>query len=124
MHLVTIILQVIVALGIVNVWLLRYSKVTEWRGGAARNMKEEFAVYGLPEWAVGVVGFFKLLFAAGLLAGIWFPLVAQLAALGLAALMLGAVAMHFKVKDPIKRALPAFLMLVMSLLVAFLSIAT
>lgn len=124
MHLVTIILQVIVALGILNVWLLRYSKATEWRGGDARNMKEEFAVYGLPEWAVGGVGFLKLLFAAGLLAGIWFPSVVQPAAFGLAALMLGAVAMHFKVKDPIKRALPAFVMLVMSLLVAFMSMAT
>ena len=30
------------------------------RGGAATNMKEEFQVYGLPEWSVQVVGFLKL----------------------------------------------------------------
>jgi len=32
--------------------------------------------------------------------------------------MAGAVAMHFKVKDPPLRSLPAFVMLVLSLLVA------
>lgn len=117
---VSTLLQIIVALGILNVWLLRYGKDTEWRGGDARSMKEEFAVYGLPSWVMGVVGFLKLLFAVGLIAGIWFPFFTQPAAAGLAVLMLGAVAMHFKVKDPMKRALPAAAMLVMSLLVVFL----
>lgn len=113
-----LVIQVVIALGILNVWLLRFGKATSWRGGDAQNMKEEFAVYGLPGWFVSVVGFLKLLFAAGLIAGVWIPELTQPAAIGLAVLMLGAVAMHFKVKDPMKRSLPAFTMLVLCLIVA------
>jgi uncharacterized membrane protein YphA (DoxX/SURF4 family) len=118
METVVTIVQVVVALGIFNVWLLRFGKSTGWRGGSAQNMKEEFQVYGLPGWLVGVIGFLKLLFAVLLIAGIWFPTVTKPAAIGMAVLMLGAVAMHFKVKDPPKKSLPAFTMLVLSLLVA------
>jgi uncharacterized membrane protein YphA (DoxX/SURF4 family) len=118
METVVTIVQVVVALGIFNVWLLRFGKSTGWRGGSAQNMKEEFQVYGLPGWLVGVIGFLKLLFAVLLIAGIWFPTVTKPAAIGMAVLMLGAVAMHFKVKDPPKKSLPAFTMLVLSLVVA------
>ena len=100
------IIQVAVALGMYNVWLLRFGKSTNWRGGTAR--KEEFAVHGLPGWFMGVVGFLKLLFATLLIVGVWYPVVTRPAAGGLAVLMAGAVAMHFKVKDPPLRSLPAF----------------
>lgn len=119
MDTVVLICQIIIALGIFNVWILRYSKQTQWRGGTAKNMKEEFAVYGLPSWMVSVVGFLKLSFAVLLILGIWFPETVQPAALGMAALMVGAIAMHIKVNDPIKRSLPALTMLVLSLIVAF-----
>ena len=65
-----------------------------------------------------VVGFLKLLFAACLIAGIWFPALTRPAAIGIAILMLGAVAMHIKVKDPLKKSLPALTMLVLSVFVA------
>jgi hypothetical protein len=81
-------------------------------------MSEEFAAYGLPTWSVPAVGFFKLACAAALIAGIWVPVLVRPAAIGLAILMLGAVAMHIKVKDPAKKALPAFCMLVLCLVVA------
>jgi uncharacterized membrane protein YphA (DoxX/SURF4 family) len=121
MDLAVQVIQVVIALGIYNVWLVRFGKSTDWRGGTARNLKEEFAVYGLPGWFMGVVGFLKLLFATLLIAGIWFPAVTRPAAAGLAVLMLGAVAMHVKVKDPLKRSLPAFTMLVLSVIVAVAS---
>ena len=113
-----IVIQVVIALGIFNVWIVRFGKPTEWRGGAAGNMKEEFQTYGLPGWMVQVVGIFKLTFAACLIAGIWFPVLTRPAAIGLAVLMLGAVAMHVKVKDPMKKSLPALTMLVLSVIVA------
>lgn len=119
METVVIILQVIIALGIFNVWLLRFGKSSGWRGGDASNMKEEFAVYGLPAWFVYVVGGLKLLAAVLLVVGIWYPPVVMPAALTVAVLMLGAVAMHAKVGDPPKRSLPAFTLLVLSLIVAF-----
>jgi hypothetical protein len=113
-----IVLQVVIALGIFNVWILRFGKATEWRGGDASTMQQEFAVYGLPSWSVQVVGALKLLCAAGLIVGIWVPGLTLPAAAGLAALMIGAIAMHIKVKDPLKKSLPALTMLVMCLLVA------
>jgi predicted histidine transporter YuiF (NhaC family) len=110
--------QVFVALGIFNVWIVRFGKATSFRGGDARSLKEEFRVYGLPEWSVGVIGFLKLLCAAALLAGIWFPSLTRPAAAGLAVLMLGAVSMHVKVKDPLQKSLPALGMLAFCLLIA------
>lgn len=118
MDTVVSVVQIVIALGILNVWLLRYGKSTAWRAGEARNMKEEFAVYGLPGWSVGVIGFLKLLFAASLIAGVWIPALTRPAAIGLGVLMLGAVAMHFKVKDPLKKSLPAFTLLVLCIVVA------
>jgi hypothetical protein len=118
MNTVVIVIQVIIALGIFNVWLLRFGKPTGWRGGSAQNLKEEFQTYGLPDGFVWVIGFLKLLFAVLLVAGIWFPAVTRPAAIGVAVLMLGAVAMHVKVKDPLMKSLPAFTMLVLSVIVA------
>ena len=116
-----IVAQVIIALGIANVWLLRFGKSTGWRGGNASNMKEEFQVYGLPSWFVVVIGFLKLLFAAALIAGIWIGELTRPAAIGVAVLMAGAVLMHVKVKDPLKKSLPALTMLALSLFVALAS---
>jgi len=118
MEKVAIVVQVIIALGILNVWLLRHGKSTSWRGGSARSMKEEFVVYGLPGWFMYFVGFLKLSFAALLIAGIWTPSVTEPAAIGMAVLMFGAVAMHVKVKDPMQKSLPAFCMLLLSVFVA------
>ena len=113
------VVQVVIGLGILNVWLLRSGKPTEWRGGRAKTMQEEFEVYGLPGWMVGVVGFLKVLCAVLLIAGVWYPVVVQPAALGLAALMLVAVLMHVKVRDPLKKSLPALTLLVLCLVVAY-----
>jgi hypothetical protein len=119
MNTLIIIAQVIIALGIFNVWLLRYNKSTSYRGGGASNMKEEFKVYGLPSWSVNTIGFVKLALAILLLIGIWVPALILPAAVGMAILMIGALAMHIKVKDPLIRSLPAFIMLLMSLFVAY-----
>jgi hypothetical protein len=118
MDLAVKVIQVVVALGIYNVWLVRFRKSTSWRGGTAQNLREEFEVYGLPGWFMGVVGFLKLLCATLLIAGVWYPALTRPAAVGLAVLMAGAVAMHFKVKDPLMRSLPAFTMLVLSVAIA------
>lgn len=115
------IVQVCVALGIFNVWLLRYGKETNWRGGTAKNMKQEFLAYGLPVWFMVAIGCVKVSLATLLIIGVWVPALTQPAAGILAILMLGAVSMHVKVRDPIKKALPALSMLVLSAVVAFLA---
>jgi hypothetical protein len=49
-----------------------------------------------------------------LLAGVWMALPVREAAALVAALMIGAIAMHVKVSDPLMKSLPAVLMLAMS----------
>ena len=117
---VLMIIQIGIALGIFNVWLLRYGKPTSWRAGEAKNMTQEFQVYGLPAWSVGVIGFLKVALAALLILGLWLPAVTTPAAIGLAILMLGAVVMHVKVKDPLMKSLPALSLLILCLIVALL----
>lgn len=114
---IRILLQVFVALGIYNVWLIRARKATAFRGGDAKTIGEEFKNYGLPSVFVPIVGGLKLLAATCLIAGIWFPELVIPSAGLIAFLMLGAVAMHIKVKDPIFKALPAAGMLILNLLI-------
>lgn len=118
MNILVIIAQIIIAFGILNVWLLRFGKPSPWRGGEAQSMEAEFAVYGLSKNIMYGVGFLKVLFAAALLLGIWLPVLTIPAAVGMAVLMLGAVAMHFRAGDPPKKSLPAGSVLVLCLFVA------
>lgn len=118
MEYVRMIAQLIIALGILNVWLLRFNKATAYRARTAKTMREEFAAYGLPLWFMWVVGGLKILFALSLLAGFWLPELIRPAAIGMAVLMLGAIGMHIKVGDALKKAVPASAVLVLSLVVA------
>lgn len=120
MEYVSIIAQLLMAIGIFNVWIIRYNKSTGWRGADAGNMKEEFAAYGLPGWSVKVIGALKILLAVLLIIGIWIPVVVNPSAIGMAVLMLGAIAMHIKVKDSFKKSVPALSMLLLSLIVVFI----
>jgi uncharacterized membrane protein YphA (DoxX/SURF4 family) len=119
---VFLVLQVIVGLGLLNVWLIRSRSATSYRGGDSRSLKEEFAAYGLPEWFLYLVGALKIGSAILLLVGIWYEPVVLPAAAVVVVLMLGALAMHVKVKDPAIKSLPAFLMLVMSAALCALSL--
>ena len=109
---ISTILQLIVGLGLLNVWLVRSGSETSYRGGSAGNLKEEFAAYGLPDVVFYLVGTLKIGAAIVFLSGRQ-DLVAAAAAV-VAVLMIGALIMHAKVKDPAMKSLPAFLMLVMS----------
>lgn len=106
--------QIIVALGLVNVWVLRFGRKTAYRGGAGESLPGEFAAYGLPGWFVWLVGALKLSCAVLFVAGLWLPKAVAPAAGVLIGLMLGAILMHLKVRDPLVRSLPAALMLGMS----------
>ena len=111
---VSVVLQVVMALGLLNVWLVRTGSATPYRGGDARSLQEEFAAYGLPDFFFYLVGLLKVGSAIMLIAGIWIDGLVLPAAALVAVLMVGAVVMHIKVKDPAIKSLPAFLMLVMS----------
>jgi hypothetical protein len=117
---VSVILQVIAGLGLINVWLVRPRSATAFRGGSSQTLREEFAAYGLPDWCFYAVGASKIVSAVMLIVGIWVPRVVLPAALVIAVLMIGALAMHAKVKDPLTKSVPAFLMLAMVVGIALL----
>ncbi len=99
--------RLIVSLGLLNVWLLRFRKSTPFRCGASKNMKEEFLTYGLPVWFMYMIGFLKVGIAVAVLIGFWFPVFIFPAVLLLSVLMIGAVSMHIKVRDPFIKMVPA-----------------
>jgi hypothetical protein len=113
------ILQIVVALGLLNVWLLRFNKQTPYRGGSSKNLKEEFETYGLPQWFVYLIGALKVGSATALLVGLWIPSLVLPASGLIVLLMIGALLMHLKVRDPIIKSLPAVLMLTMGLTISF-----
>ena len=113
-HTIGSFLQVIVGLGLLNVWLLRRQSSTAYRGGDAKNLKDEFAAYGLPAPMFYVVGGLKIICGVLLLVGLAYPPVVLPAAAVVAVLMVGAVAMHLKVSDPVSKYVLAALMLAMS----------
>ena len=113
--------QTAAALWIFNVWFNRFNKDTGYRGGDSTNMKEEFATYGFPENAVYVVGAAKVGLASAMLAGHAKPELVRPASAGLAAFMAGAISMHIKVGDPVKRYLPALSVFSLSLTSAILN---
>ena len=108
------IINIIITMGILNVWIIRYDLETQWRGGGSKNLMEEFSTYGLPLWLMYFVGFAKISLAILLFLGIWINEFSFLGSIGISVLMAGAVLMHIKVQDPLKKSIPAFLMLVLS----------
>lgn len=112
---VIIFLQLVVAFGLLNVWLIRSNKKTKYRGSHACSLKNEFTAYGLPLWSFYVIGFIKISSALLLLLGLWIPFLVFPAALVVSFMMVGALCMHIKVRDSVKKLLPALIMLLLSI---------
>tara|TARA_B100000287_G_C20086867_1_gene564729 strand:+ start:23 stop:388 length:366 start_codon:yes stop_codon:yes gene_type:complete len=115
MAFLTILVNLIVALTLLNVWLIRFNKKTKFRGGDSNSMKEEFNVYGLPLWFMYFVGISKIILALLLIIGIWIYQLNFYSYIILSVLMIGAIVMHFKVKDPIIKSVPAISVLTLLL---------
>ena len=107
-------LQVLVGLGLLNVWLVRARSATDYRGGEAKTLHEEFQAYGLPDITFYLVGGLKIVAGLALVIGLWVDLPVRIAGGVVGLLMVGALVMHVKVGDPPMRSLPAALMLLMS----------
>ena len=115
-------LKIIVGVSILNVWLLRKNKTTKWRGGTAKTILEEFQVYGFSKSFCYFIGFLKVSLAILLLASIQFKTLTLLGALGLSILLVGSIIMHIRVKDAWYKSFPAFLFIVMNLMIAYTSL--
>jgi len=112
---ITVFLQLFVAFGLLNVWVIRINQKTSYRGSDASSLKSEFAAYGLSLWSFYVIGFIKISSALLLLLGLWMPFLVFPAALVVSFMMIGALCMHIKVRDPVKKSLPALIMLFCSI---------
>ncbi|MFD2587878.1 DoxX family protein [Croceitalea marina] len=115
MELLVIGIKIFIFISTLNVWLFRFKKKTPYRGSSSNSMREEFAAYGLSESIMYLVGGLKIASALGLILSIWFSWITPYAAGLMAVLMLGAIFMHLKINDPLKKSFPAFLFLVLSL---------
>lgn len=120
MEYIEIAIKLAISLSVMNVWLLRANKPTQWRGGNAESLKDEFQAYGLSVGMMKVVGTIKVLLSLLILASIFYQPLENIGALGMAIMMAGAISMHIKIKDALKRSLPAFIFLCLSLLVFFI----
>jgi uncharacterized membrane protein YkgB len=101
-----ILAQVIVALSVVYVWIVRLP-----------NIEKEFHEYGIPDLVRNTVGASKIALATLLIAGIWYPAPVLVSALLMAFLMLCAQYFHFKAKHPWQKYMPSLALLLLSLFV-------
>ena len=122
MQILSAVLQIVVAVVLLVVWLVRPTQPTEYRGGNAKTMKEEFATYSLPGWTMYLVGTLKVGAALALLIGIGFHALVLPAALLIVLLMMGAIAMHLKIHDPFKKSIPAIILLMLSACISLLAL--
>jgi hypothetical protein len=119
MNILSIVIQVFLAVAMFDVWLFRYRTPGIFRGGDSTTMEEEFRVYGLPDWFRNLVRVLKLTAGVCMILGIWYDMVGLFAGVLLSILMAGAVAMHVKVRDPAFKAIPSTSFLAMSIWVVW-----
>lgn len=94
-------LKVIVSAAIFFVWVIRYA-----------NIVEEFKQFEYPQWLRDLVGVLKITFAIMLLKNDLIFI--QIGSIGIAILMIAALATHLKVGNPFHKMLPALSLLVIS----------
>jgi hypothetical protein len=92
--------QVVVALSVFFVWVVRLS-----------NVEREFREYQLPDLVRNLVGAIKIAAATLLVAGLWFPALVFPAAVTMGGFMLCAQYFHFSVRHPLVKYLPSFALL-------------
>jgi hypothetical protein len=61
-----------------------------------------------------MVGALKVLAALALVISIWYPFLAIPSSAAIGFLMIGAIWMHFRVRDPLKKSLPAATLFLLS----------
>jgi len=108
MHITFIVLQAILGLMFLMAGLMKLG---------AKQRVEMFQHYGYPQWFRVVTGIVEIVGGAGMIIGIWSPVLAPLAGLWLGITMIGAIFTHIRVKDSAKATLPALVLLILSLLV-------
>ena len=114
------ILSVVVGLTVINVWLFRSNKSTSYRGGDANSLMEEFVVYSLGDYFL-TIGIIKVGLAVLLVLSLYFKKLRMFSALGIGLMMIVAIYMHFSIGDELIKSMPASVMLLSCLIIAYSS---
>ena len=104
---IAILAQLIIAISILVVWVFRFD-----------NIVVEFKQYDLSDLVRSMVGASKIALATLLVVGIFYEEVVFISALLMSFLMVCAQIAHIKVKNPLSKYIPSFLLLILSLFVA------
>jgi len=104
---IAILAQLIIAIAILIVWVFRFD-----------NIVVEFKQYDISDLVRSMVGASKIALATLLIVGIFYKEVVFISALLMAFLMVCAQIAHIKVKNPLSKYIPSFLLLILSLFVA------
>ena len=103
-------LKIIAAVSVYFVWVVRYD-----------NIKKEFKSYELPKMFRDLVGILKISFTVML--QFEDTNLVTIGSLGIVVLMLGAVATHLRMKNPVRDMLPAVTMLSIGLVILVYTIS-
>jgi len=105
------ILQLFIGISIMVIWILRTTVASSYRVGDAQTLSEEFTEAGFTEEVYQVMRILKPIFAFLLVIGIVYkPFFIPCMTFTTLA-MIGAVYAHIKVKDEIKKMIPAITLL-------------
>ena len=107
MNNLSIFAQIIIAMSIGFVWVFRFN-----------NIVIEFKQYGIPDLIRNLVGAAKIALSTLLIVGIWNESFVLIPALLMAFLMICAQIAHLRVKNPWRKFVPSFLLLILCLFVA------
>lgn len=111
------ILQLFIGVSIMVIWIGRTTVASSYRVGEAKTLSQEFTEAGLTEGVYQVMRILKPIFAFLLVIGIVYdPFFIPCMTFTTLA-MIGAVAAHVKVKDNIKKMIPAITLLVFCFIV-------
>lgn len=110
METIVAVAQVIIAVSVIFVWVVRLP-----------NVEREFKEYALSDVVRNLVGATKISASALLLAGLWYPGLVFPAAAVMVFFMVCAQYFHFKVRHPFVKYVPSLVLLLLSLFVAFSS---
>ena len=98
--------KVLLSVSLFYVWVVRYE-----------NIKKEFIDYKLPSWLRDLVGILKLSFSIMIISNdknlVW------IGSMGIIVLMIGALATHFKVKNPFQKMIPAVTLSILCLMIIY-----
>lgn len=87
----------------------------------AKIQVEAFKHLGLPQWFRVFTGLCQYAGVAGLIVGFWYPGVTAWAGIWFGIMMLLACLAHLRVKDPIGKATPAFVLAVVAIVLLFIN---